>query len=426
MPRRYAGWALLAALGGTAGCLDFEKFRVPLLGLDGSPDSGLDGAPDVGLDASTDLAPDVLPDVPVRVDQPGACDPGPEARVRLAHMASGFGPVQLCMRRNTLESPYAAAGDVFWPAGGLAYLEVSPHIVTNDRVTQANDAWQFAVIRAGAECGALGLTTVPLAAVSVRLNPRDHATVLFTSQPTVEGGVVGALGFFPDRVCPECPAGSVDVRAVHASLGASIDRLSFAISYTTPPDFSVPAVNVFFANNVPYGGTAFTGDDGFDCDTAWWSAALLPDDYTVHFSVRALGGGEIARSAPYALQSESLRRSRAATLFFAGDPPGPGTTPATAQRFVLCYEGNPQEGALGCVAIPLNPPAADAGPDAAADATADAAADAALSPDATPSLDAPAPADGPPVATDAGPSPDADDPPDAATPAWDASDDAGP
>jgi len=388
----------------TVGCLDFEKFRVPLGGLD----SG------AALDAT--VTPDRLVVADVRADgadggvsdQPVGCDPGPETRVRLAHMASGFGAVKLCMRRNSLESPFAPVGDVFWPAGGLAYMDVSPHVVTNERITQGNESWQFAVVPVGAECGALGLTTAPVASVTVRLNPREHATLLFTSQPTLEGSVVGALGVFTDRVCPECPAGSVDVRAVHASMGAAIDRLSFAISYTTPPDFSVPAVNVFFANNVPYGGAAFTGEDGFDCDTAWWSAALLPDDYTVHFSVRALGGGEVARSAPYALQSESLRRSRVATLFFAGDPPGAGATSATSQRFVLCYEGNPQEGALGCVAIPLATPTPDAGPGV------DAAPDASMTPDAAPGPDGPLPLDAG-VPSDE-PLPDADDLPDAEYP----------
>lgn len=409
MPRRVAAWSLLACLGGLAGCFDFEQFRVPLDLLDASADRGpvpaddLGAAPDAGLDAGPDAGPPA--------DAAPACDPGPEARIRLAHMASGFGPVQLCMRRNTLEYPYAAVGDVLWPAGGLPYLDVSPHLATNTRVTQANESWQFAVVPAGAECSALSVATTPLAEVSVRLTPRSHGTVLFTSQLSVEGGLVGALSYLPDRVCPACPVGSVDVRAVHASLSASVDRLSFAISYATPPDFSVPAVNVLFANNVPYGGTAFTGGEGFDCDAAWWSAALLPDDYTVHFSVRALGGGEVARSVPYALQSEALRRSRVATLFFAGDAAGVGTSADYAQRFVLCYEGDPQQGALGCVPIPVVPRTPDAGlaPDAGP------APDASLPPDAPAAEDAAPDADAPPDADDR---PDADDPSDAGTP-WD-------
>ncbi|MBL8603825.1 MAG: hypothetical protein JNK72_18000 [Myxococcales bacterium] len=328
-----------------AGCLDFDQFRVSTELLPPRDATALDRP---GVEDASEVATPLDAGVDVTtLDRPGSCAPGPEMRVRLAHMAVGFGPVTLCERRNVQGYYYAAVSDESWPLSGLQYLQVSQPAPTNTRVQSVGEPWQFAVVPAGQDCSQVERTLTPLASVSVRVDPRSHATLVLTSQPTVEGGMVAALGFLPDRACAECPQGSVDIRAVHASLGANADRLSFAIRYNTPPDFPVPMVNVFFANNVPYGSTAITGGQGYECDTAWWSATNLPTGYPIQFSVRALGGGEVAQSIAYLLKPLALRASRLATLFFAGTHDDP-LRPLT---FVLCYDGVSASGLTSCETI---------------------------------------------------------------------------
>ncbi|MDB4932639.1 MAG: hypothetical protein JWM10_5123, partial [Myxococcaceae bacterium] len=370
----------LVALVSVAGCvLDFNGFRVP------TPTRDAGVTPDVGFDAGFDagVPSDVAPDVRVEdiaVDQAPSgdrgdprCAPPANAVIRVAHMALGIPSVDLCMRRATGDAPFAPVQANDWPAGGVAYATVSQHVSLNGQVAAANDRWHFALVPHGTDCAAAATAGVPVATLTVTVDPQSQSTLLFTSEVRSDGRVFGLLGLLSDQACTTCPANTVDVRAVHASLGASADRINLSINYGLPSPGPMAFVNVLFANNISYGQTAPVGGAGYDCDTAWRAAAALSDAYTVQFAAEAVSTDVLARSERVGLKVDLLLRSRMATVFFIG---GDGVrTPAP--EFLLCYEGARDAGMTVCdriaaAAVP-RPVVGDAGaPADAVDAPAEA------------------------------------------------------
>ena len=360
----------------SSGCvLDFEQFRTAApADAHPSPDLGAD------VDARDAAAPDATvptdvsaPDAPVASDAGDPrCTPPANASVRVAHMAAGFGVVDLCMRRNTGSGTYAAVGSAAWPATGVGYASVSQHVPMNTQVTLPNDRWQFIVVPKGADCTRASAVTA-LASLNAQIDPQSLSTLLLTAETTTDGRRVGVLGLLSDQTCTSCPPNTLDVRAIHASLAASADRIDLSINYTLPPRDPAGFVNVLFANDIPYGETAPVGGAGFDCDTAWFGAVQLPAGYSVQFGAQAVAGNALARSARWSLKDDLLRQSRMATVFFVG-----GVDPALQPpQFIVCYEGARDAGMTACDRIGATrvapPPdaAVDAG-DAAADAPADA------------------------------------------------------
>lgn len=345
---------LLAALA-CGGCvLDFNDFRLP----SGKPDGGLSF--DAGYDADLDAGsapidkPSTTPDVTV-VDQPPSvdqgdprCAPPGNAMIRLAHMAANLGAVDVCMRRQNSDGPYAPVPFNEWPAAGVGYAMVSQHFALNSQVVTTNDRWQFALVPHGTDCATAATLGGAIASLTVNIGPQSQSTLLFTSEFSGDGRVFGLLGLLSDQACTTCPANTLDIRAVHASLGASGERINLSINYSLPPSSPLPFVNVLFASNIPYGQTAPVGGAGFDCDTAWRGAADLPPTYSVQLAAQAVSEDVLARSERVALKGDLLLRSRMATVFFLG---GDGVRTPTPE-FVLCYEGARDAGMTVCDRIP--------------------------------------------------------------------------
>jgi hypothetical protein len=340
---------LLAALA-CGGCvLDFNDFRLPA----STADSGV--SLDAGFDADLDAGsgpidkPSTSPDVTV-VDQPPSvdqgdprCAPPGNAMIRLAHMAANLGAVDVCMRRQNSDAPYAPVPFNEWPAGGVGYAMVSQHFALNSQVVTPNDRWQFALVPHGADCATAATLGGAIASLTVNIGPQSQSTLLFTSEFGGDGRVFGLLGLLSDQACTTCPANTLDVRAVHASLGSSGERINLSINYSLPSS-PLSFVNVLFASNIPYGQTAPVGGAGFDCDTAWRGAAELPPTYSVQFAAQSVSDDVLARSERVGLKADLLLRSRMATVFFLG---GDGVRTPTPE-FVLCYEGARDAGMTVC------------------------------------------------------------------------------
>jgi hypothetical protein len=360
-------WLLVATLGPLAGCvLDFDQFRAPGGGRDVVPvtDAGFDGGFDAGFpkDVGTPLPDAPAMDAGTPDDRTNPqCVPSANASVRVAHMGVGHGAVDLCMRRNG-GAPFAPVISNDWPDQGVGYGMVSQHVALNLPVTAPNDRWQFALVPHGANCTAAGGDAgVAVATHSVTIDPQSESTLLFTSEVTNDGRLLGLLGLLNDQRCTTCPSNTIDVRAVHAAFGASAERIDFSINYSLPPSYPEPFVNVFFATNVSYGQTAPVGGAGFDCDPDWRVAASLPLTYSVQFAALNVSSDILARSERVALKTELLLHSRMATLFFLG---GDAARPAPPE-FVLCYEGTRNAGMTVCDRIPgtaeARPTTSDAG-----------------------------------------------------------------
>jgi hypothetical protein len=382
--------ALVAVMA--AGCvLDFDEFRVPAVASDAGlgRDAGFDAGLDAG-DANGDR-PDAPPEAAV-VDLPRAddrgdprCAPPGNALIRVAHMAVGLGTVDLCMRRQLSDDPFSAVPANDWPAVGVGYARVSQHIAINSPVLASNDRWQFVLVPHETDCAAASNPGVAVASLTVNIDPQSQSTLLLTSEIGIDGRVFGTLGLLSDQACTTCTANTLDIRAVHASLGAAADRVALSINYSLPARGPASFVNVLFANNIPYGQTAPVGGAGYDCDTAWRGAADLPGTYTVQIAAQTVSDEVLARSERVVLKGELLLRYRMATVFFLGGD-GVRTPPP---EFVLCYEGARDAGMTVCdriaaTAVPRSVGAdGGAGPDAAdaqhdADADVDAMVDAAL------------------------------------------------
>ena len=339
---------LLAALGCASGCvLDFNEFRVPV----GAPDTG--AGFDAGFDAGAPANdhPDAGPEVAV-VDAPPNVDLGDprctapvNPMIRVAHMAASLGPVDLCMRRQGADTPYAPVPPNDWPTGGATYAMVSQHVAIDSRGADTRERWQFALVAHGSDCATAATPGVAVASLTVNIDPQSQSTLLFTSEAGGDGRVFGLLGLLSDQTCTTCPTSTLDVRAVHAAFGASAERVNLSINYSLPPSSPVPFVNVLFANNIPYGQTAPVGGAGYDCDTAWRGAADLPATYTVQLAAQAVSEDVLARSERVTLKGDLLLRSRMATVFFLGGGDG---VRAPEPEFVLCYEGARQAGMTVC------------------------------------------------------------------------------
>lgn len=379
----------LAALALLSGCvLDFEELLARPRDAGGRLDAQAVDAQtldvgDVPKPEDRGDIPDVVdvtdrpaPDVPVPLDA-GPCGSGVGVELRLAHMASRFGAMTLCMRRGA--GGYSAVSDPRWPAGGIAEAQISARVETNATVTEQNESWQFAVIPMGASCAEVSAQSPGAASLTAQLDPGDRITLLFSSELSSQGRLVGVLGLLQDKVCTACPDHSYDIRAVHAAFGASRARLEFAIDYVTP-DGEPSLVNVFFAQNVGYGSTSPTGDRGFDCDSAWYLGAMLPPSSLVGLSAFEVGGEAVASSERFHLKGSRLAATRLATVFFRGDWVDRWEEP----EFVLCYEGSQDAGLTVCDRIPATAVRhADAGaPDAGVAPSSDASLD------ATPAMDA--------------------------------------
>lgn len=347
--------SLLALLFCASGCiLDFNEFRVPYgppetgVTTDAGFDGGFDAGP-IGVDKpmpTPDLPPADLP-AALDGDSPRCAAPG-NAMIRLAHMAAGLGPVRLCMRRQNSDGPYAPLPANDWPSVGIGYAMVSQHFPLNSPVTSPNERWQFALVPHGTDCASAAVAGGAIASLTVNVNPQSQSTLLFTSEYGGDGRVFGLLGLLSDQACTTCPTSTLDVRAVHASLGAAGERINLSINYSLPPASPQPFVNVLFASNIPYGQTAPVGGAGFDCDTAWRGAADLPATYSVQLAAQAVSEDVLARSDRVLLKGDLLQRTRMATVFFLG---GDGVrTPSP--EFVLCYEGEHDAGMTVCDRIP--------------------------------------------------------------------------
>ncbi|MEZ4394680.1 MAG: hypothetical protein R3A48_26705 [Polyangiales bacterium] len=393
---RALGVAALALLSGCV--LDFEELLTRPRDAGGRLDApSLDAQPlDAGDVPKAEDRAD-LPDAVVVDDRPatdaplpldaGPCGSGAGVELRLAHMASRFGAMTLCMRHGA--GGYTAVRDPRWPAAGIAEAQISARFETNAVVTEQNESWQFAVIPVGSSCAEVTAQSPGAASITAQLDPGDRITLLFSSELSSQGRLVGVLGLLQDKVCTACPDNSYDIRAVHAAFGASRARLEFAIDYVTP-DGEPSLVNVFFAQNVGYGSTSPTGDRGFDCDSAWYLGAMLPPSSLVGLSAFEVGGDAVASSERFHLKGSRLAATRLATVFFRGDWVDRWEEP----EFVLCYEGAQDAGLTVCDRIPATavrhadagaPDARDAPPtDAPPDAPTpmDAGADASLEFDA--------------------------------------------
>lgn len=335
---------VVAALA--SGCvLDFESVLARRGDAATPRDVSTTDAPDAPppADAAVDAADakaDVA-DVAEPTDTAPGCEPSDGARVRLAHMATGFGSVNLCMRRGT--ASFAAVDDTRWPAAGVAEAQVSAPFATNAVVTQQNESWQFAVVTPDVRCEDISARTPAVASLTTQLDPGDRATLLFTAQEISLGRVVGVLGLLMDKACTSCPQNSIDVRAVHAALGASAARLEFAIDYVMPG--AAPSlVNVFFAQSVGYGSTSPTGDRGFDCDSAWFIGSTLPLAFPVGLSAFEVGGDAVANSDRFNIKAPLLSRARLVTVYFRGAWPKREERP----EFVVCYDGAYDAGLTSC------------------------------------------------------------------------------
>lgn len=392
----------LAACAALCGCvLDFEGILAQRRDGGARMDAPVgDVAAPIDRPAAEDRAKpaDVTPDAGAPSDA-GGCGLAQGVELRLAHMASRFGPMKLCMRRGA--GAFAAVRGGGWPATGIAEAEVSARFATNEAVTEQNESWQFAVIPVAQGCEAISGESPAVATVTAQLDPGDRVTLLFSSEISSQGRLVGVLAPLQDKVCSQCPANSYDIRAVHAAFGASRARLEFAIDYVMP-GAEPTLVNVFFAQSVGYGSTSPTGDRGFDCDSAWYLGAMLPVSSLVGLSAFEVGGDAVASSQRFHLKGARLSASRVATVFFRGD----WVDGAQRPEFVLCYDGTHDAGMTVCDRIPSNAVAPlDAGH---ADATwgGDVAhADAGTAVDAHVDFDASADDEDVPTTADAGAAP---------------------
>jgi hypothetical protein len=359
--------ATLLALLCTAGCwIDFDRFQPP---RDAGADLLDSAAPDVpdpvdAFDAPVEPPP---PDAPVAdrvVDRPAACTPGRAlvTQIRVAHMAPEVGPIDLCMQKRggTPTTSMARFQTPRWPSDGLDYGEVSLSVPLNETVVRTNEAWDVAVVARGTPCDRVPADITPLATRSIQLDPNTLRMIVVTAEPALDGHLVPFINLLPDENCTDCTALSVDVRAVHAALGASSQRLTFTmVPQEGPPPTSVAAMQTF-ATGVSYGG-----DQGYACNQLWGTLLTGRTRVTapIQFEVSTSAGRLVARSETLALKVVTLGMFRTATVFFEGEFSDEGVPGPQAPGFVVCYDGVATGTLSTCerVAARLNAP--DAGVD---------------------------------------------------------------
>ncbi|MBI5512799.1 MAG: hypothetical protein HY909_03480 [Deltaproteobacteria bacterium] len=343
----------LAALGASGCPLDFDAFRRPRVTT--TPMDVAEVGPDT---APVDTAPP-------RMD--GGCPLDFTARLRLAHMATGFPALDLCYRRNA-QGTFSKVGTASWPVAGLTYGEVSALGPPGTQPARVNEPWEFVAVVHGAAC-----TSTRVASLVVGLDPGSRATLILTSEPAGMGRAAGVLGVLEDKTCAECGRNVPEVRGVHGSFGLSSERLDLSLSYGI--------LSQVFAQSVPYGGTAMNGNQGYACQNNWLGLVVSPTPIPVQLVARESRGIELARSERTALKAEHLRRTGRATFFIEGDLRGGGL------GFVLCYDGVESAGLTTCDRIRATTLLRDAGPvldarpsDTPGDALGDAWLDAATDP----------------------------------------------
>lgn len=382
MRARHAMMAL--ALAAQTGCwLDFNEFQP--LRRDAAAESDIVdvAAPDVlpPEDASVDIfdapeepTPDVAPPVDRGPDVALGCQPGRATvtQVRVAHMAPEVGAIDICMQKRgrTPTTTMARFQSTLWPAEGLEYGQVSRSVPLNTMVTATNEAWDIAVVERGTPCDRVPADLTPLATRSIQLDPGTLRLIVITAEPALDGHLVPFINLVADESCTDCNAGTVDVRAVHAALGASSQRLTFSLLPQAP--WTLPSSIVAmrtFATGVGYGG-----DQGYACNQVWGSAFTVESRINppAQLEVTTAAGRLVARSATIALKREPLR-TRTVTVFFEGafSETGAGQQ---APGFIVCYDGTYTGLLSNCERVAAATPAADAGADAWPDADAEGAA----------------------------------------------------
>lgn len=348
MLRSLARLAWLCAL--TPACvLDFDQFRIPRA-------ADVSEERDVAVDAALDVGRDVTPDVrtDVAVDSP-ACTPGRSSTgsFRLAHMASGIGAVDLCMRRRTGTEAFQRVTASSWP-GSVGYGQVSATMPFNAAITRANDAWEFAVVSSGTPCSQATSAAVTLR--SVQLDPGVMRMLVLTTERSPDGGVVGVLNVLSDEGCTDCQSRQVDVRAVHALSSTASQRLSVSLDPVIDPRLlgSDLASMRVFAASVSYGSAS-----DYACNALWgaFTVAVL-SAFQVQLSAQTATGAVIARSDLTRLKPSLLQQTRVVTVFLEGGVDD-------VQSFVVCYDGLGAAGYSTCDRVAAHMLGADAGVDAA-------------------------------------------------------------
>jgi hypothetical protein len=328
------------------GCVDFDRFQFQ---RDAAGDPMDAAAPDIpdpvdALDATVEPpTPDAPPDPPPDhgPDVPQGCQPGRAAttQLRVAHMAPEVGPIDICMQKRG-RSPTTSMTrlqSTLWPSDGLDYGEVSQSVPLNEAVTSANEAWDIAVVERGTACERVPMDVTPLATRSIQLDPGTLRLLVITAEPALDGHLVPFFNLLADENCTDCMSNTVDVRAVHAALGASGQRLTFTVLPQSGLETS-PAVAAMrtFATGVSYGG-----DQGYACNQAWGSFIGPPLRLMVpvQFEASTAAGRLIARSETVAIKYSYLSRRRTVTVFFEGAFSEDGAPGPQAPGFVVCYDG---------------------------------------------------------------------------------------
>ncbi|MFO0601956.1 MAG: hypothetical protein U0324_02220 [Polyangiales bacterium] len=369
------------ALAAQAGCwLDFDQFQ-PRRDAAAEADIADVTAPDLAppedasvdaFDAPEEPAPDVAPPVDRGPDVPFGCQPGRATvtQVRVAHMAPEVGAIDICMQKRgrTPTTTMARFQSTLWPAEGLEYGQVSRSVPLNTVVTASNEAWDIAVVERGTPCDRVPADLTPLATRSIQLDPGTLRLIVITAEPALDGHLVPFVNLVADENCTDCNPGTVDVRAVHAALGASSQRLTFSLLPQAP--WSVPSSILAmrtFATGVSYGG-----DQGYACNQIWGSAFNVESRINppAQLEVTTAAGRLVARSATIALKRAPLASTRTVTVFFEGafSETGAGQQ---APGFIVCYDGSYTGLLSNCERVAAATPAADAGSDAWSDAAAD-------------------------------------------------------
>jgi hypothetical protein len=359
------------------GCIDFDRF---VFSRDGSVLERPDG-PSLDLALPDTVAPsDVTGEAPAEatvLDRlpvgPTNCQPGrwSVTQLRVAHMAPEVGPIDVCMQKRgrVPTTSMTRFQTPLWPAEGLEYGQVSRSVPLNMPVATTNEAWDIAVVARGTPCERVPGETLPLAIRSIQLDPGTLRLVVITAEPALDGHLVPFINLLTDENCTDCPSGTVDVRAVHASLGASSQRLTFSILPQAPwnPPSSVQPMRTFAA------GVSYGVDQGYACNQLWASALTVESrsNPPAQFEVSTAGGRLVARSETLLLKRAQLAATRTVTVFFEGgllDPTGASAWPL---GFVVCYDGSVTGLLSNCERVTATPLTADAGADAVSDSASD-------------------------------------------------------
>lgn len=354
--------ALAVACG--LGCLDFDQFQP---GRDAGADLLDSTAPDRpeptdSFDASAEPPPPDAPPLDRVADRPAACQPGRAlvTQLRVAHMAPQVGPIDLCMQKRgtTPTTSMARFQTPSWPSDGLDYGEVSQSVPLNQRVVLTNEAWDVAVVARGTPCDRVPADVAPLATRSIQLDPSTLRLVVITAEPALDGHLVPFINLLPDELCTDCMYPAVDVRAVHASIGAASQRLTFTmLPQGAPPPTSVAAMQTF-ATGVSYGG-----DQGYACNQLWGSLVAGRVNAPVQFEVSTAAGRLVARSETLSLKVSILTQLRTATVFFEGEYNEDGVPGPYEPGFVVCYDGLATGTLSNCERVAAQSAAPDAGVD---------------------------------------------------------------